>query len=153
MSHVPPVAARYRPMGYYDLDEVMEIELRAYPFPWNEAIFRDCIRVGYFCRVWEERERVRAYGVMSVGAGECHILNLCVDPDCQGQGLGRAMLEHLVALARTAGAETALLEVRPSNTRACRLYQAAGFCEVGLRRNYYPAGKGRENALIMARDL
>lgn len=140
-------------MAYADLKEVMAIEVSAYPFPWTEIIMRDCIRVGYCCQVVESRGRIEGYGIMSVAAGECHILNLCIRPESQGRGLARRALQHLLNLARAAGAQTAFLEVRPSNPGAIWLYQTAGFCEVGLRRDYYPAEGGREDALVMAKEL
>lgn len=148
-----PYPIRFRTMGYADLSAVMAIEVAAYRFPWTRTIFQDCIRIGYYCRLLEIRGRIEAYGVMSMGAGEAHILNLCVRPESQGQGLAYRLLENLFALARTYGMQTIFLEVRPSNVPALRLYRSAGFCEVGQRRDYYPAVKGRENALVMAKAL
>ncbi len=142
-----------RPMSEGDLSDVTGIEAEAYPFPWTAQIFRDCLRVGYSCWVAERYGHIQGYGVMSVSAGECHILNLCVRPDLRRQGVGWRMLDHLLDLAREHRAETALLEVRPSNRAAVALYHRAGFGEVGIRREYYPAAKGREDALILARDL
>jgi ribosomal-protein-alanine N-acetyltransferase len=142
-----------RDMTDVDLTEVMDIETRAYQFPWSRNIFRDCIRIGYHCRVLVEDRRVNGYGIMSVAAGEAHILNLCIRPARQGQGLARILLDALLAAARENGASTLFLEVRPSNEPARRLYVRAGFCELGVRRGYYPASQGREDALIMAMDL
>ena len=144
---------RLRPMSEDDLPLVTAIERDAYPFPWTAQIFRDCLRVGYSCWVADLQGQVEAYGVMSVSVGECHILNLCVRPELQRQGIGRRMLAHLLYLARKHGAETALLEVRPSNRPAVALYEREGFGEVGVRRHYYPAANGREDALILAKDL
>lgn len=144
---------QFRPMTEADLPEIMEIERAAYPFPWTIGILRDCIRVGYNCWVYEIDNVIHGYGVMSVAAGEAHILNLCVRPASQGQGLGRKLLTHIITLARRHGADTLLLEVRPSNLAALKLYQAMGFNEVGVRRNYYPAEQGREDALIFALTL
>ena len=144
---------RLRPMREGDLSFVTAIERDAYPFPWTAQIFRDCLRVGYSCWVADLQGQVEAYGVMSVSVGECHILNLCVRPELQRQGIGRRMLAHLIHLARKHGAETALLEVRPSNRPAIALYEQEGFAEVGVRRQYYPAANGREDALILAKDL
>jgi len=136
-----------------DLDAVMEIEAQAYPFPWTLGIFRDCLHVGYCCWVYSQGEDILAYGVMSIAAGESHLLNLCVRADARRTGLGTTMLRHLVNLARKHGADVALLEVRPSNVAAVDLYRSVGFNEVGIRKNYYPADKGREDALVMARQL
>ncbi|MEE4377898.1 MAG: ribosomal protein S18-alanine N-acetyltransferase [Candidatus Competibacteraceae bacterium] len=154
MSAVPEnFSGRFRAMGHFDLAEVMAIETQAYPFPWTEGIIRDCLRIGYRCRILEVQGRIEAYGILSVGAGEAHILNLCVRPESCGQGLARAMLCHLLDVARINSAMTIFLEVRPSNPRAVSLYQRAGFCEVGVRKDYYPATSGREDALVMAKEL
>jgi len=143
----------FRPMVEEDLDEIISIEQSAYPFPWTMTIFEDCLRIGYCSWVLEREESIIAYGVMSIAVGECHILNICVDPVYQGMGHGEMMLEHMLDLARKHKADMAFLEVRPSNGVARRLYQNKGFDEVGMRRNYYPADYGREDAVIMARSL
>lgn len=142
-----------RPMTVADLDKIMKIEPRAYEFPWSENIFRDCLRVGYCCWCYEQNDELLAYGVMSVAAGESHILNLTVVPELQRKGIGRKMLKHFIQLARRHKADTLMLEVRPSNTGAIRLYGALGFNEIGLRQNYYPAENGREDALQLALNL
>lgn len=142
-----------RPMRDMDLAMVLEIEREAYAFPWSEGIFRDCLRAGYCCWVVEQRDHVRAYGIMQVGAGESHILNLCVRAGGRRQGLGHALLSHLLDVAREHRADTALLEVRPTNRAALGLYAAMGFNEVGIRRGYYPGRNGREDALILATCL
>ena len=142
-----------RLMCYEDLPIVMEIEKRAYPFPWSRGIFSDCIRVGYLCWVYEESDEVLAYGVMSIVLNECHLLNLCVKPEVQGQGIGRKVLRHMLDIAQGYQADIATLEVRPSNRRAIRLYAAEGFTEVGNRKDYYPAHYGREDAIIFAKNL
>ncbi len=151
MSAVPDWgAARHRAMGEADLPDVLAIERGAHPFPWTMPVFRDCLAAGYRCRVWLRGAEVCGFGIMSVAAGEAHILNLCIQPEHQGQGHGRGLLAHLLELARTEGAGNVFLEVRPSNSTALGLYRTVGFCEVGLRRGYYPAASGREDALVMA---
>lgn len=140
-------------MREVDIPAVMVVETAAYPHPWTEGIFRDCLRVGYCCWVAVERREVIGHGVMSVAAGECHVLNVCVHPDWQGLQLGRKILRRLLATGRSQNADTAFLEVRVSNRTAIGLYESEGFCEVGLRRGYYPSDHGREDAVIMARSL
>jgi ribosomal-protein-alanine N-acetyltransferase len=142
-----------RPMQEADLRAVMEVEQAAYSHPWTKGIFRDCLRVGYSCWVILADRRIVGHGVMSVAAGECHLLNLCVHPDWQRRRLGRRMLRRLLAIARRRNADTAFLEVRGSNGAAIRLYESEGFSEVGTRRGYYPHAEGREDAVIMARPL
>lgn len=154
MSAVPkPLLIQFRAMRYADLPQVLAIETNAYPFPWTENIFRDCIRVGYRCRLLEVDGVIEAYGVLSVGVNEAHVLNLCVRVESQGRGLARRMLKHLLEVARVNRAQTIFLEVRPSNATALNLYRSMGFCEIGLRRGYYPNTKGREDALVMAMSL
>jgi ribosomal-protein-alanine N-acetyltransferase len=136
-----------------DLADVLAVETAAYPFPWTASIFRDCLRVGYCCWVCVFKHRIVGHGVMSVAAGEAHVLNLCVKPEYQGNGLGKRLLSHLLSLAARHGADTAFLEVRRSNSAALALYSALGFNEIGVRRGYYPSKGGREDALVLARDL
>jgi len=142
-----------RPMQEADLATVVEIETLAYPFPWTLNIFHDCLRMSYSSCVLERDNAVVGYGFMSVGAGEAHILNLCVHPTYQRRGYGRCILEFLLEIAGQRGAEAVFLEVRPSNVAAHQLYLQAGFNQVGMRRNYYPAHQGREAALILTRSL
>lgn len=146
-------APGFRPMMESDIDDILAIENSAYMHPWSAVIFQDCLRVGYCSWVLEQDRWIIGYGVMSVGAGECHLLNLCIEPARQNQGYGALLLDHLLDLAREHHAETAFLEVRPSNRFAIKLYERAGFNEVGMRRNYYPAIIGREDAIIFARSL
>jgi ribosomal-protein-alanine N-acetyltransferase len=145
--------SRLRPLVAADLDAVMDIEERAYGFPWTRGIFRDCLRVGYCCWCYENDGLIDGYGVMSIAAGESHILNLTVRPESQRQGVGSKLMKHFVQLARRHDADTVMLEVRPSNKRAISLYEKYGFNEIGVRRNYYPADGGREDALILALSL
>ena len=143
----------YRLMSEHDLPEILNIEQRSYNFPWTEGIFHDCLRLGYSSWVMEIGRRVVGYGVMSLAVQECHILNLCIDPDYQGQGIGRRLLEQLLTIGRARKADTVFLEVRPTNIQALSLYFSQGFNEIGTRKNYYPALLGREDAVILARIL
>jgi [ribosomal protein S18]-alanine N-acetyltransferase len=142
-----------RAMRDGDVAEVVGIERASYQFPWSEGIFRDCLRVGYTCRVALAGKQVAGYGVMSVGAGEAHILNLCVAEAFRCRGLGRRLLTLLIERAGAAGMKEAFLEVRPSNTAAIRLYLAHGFEQVGMRRGYYQAVGGREDAAVLRLGL
>ncbi len=143
----------FRAMGEGDLDQVLRIERAAYPFPWTRRNFQDCIKAGYKCLILTLDGMPAGHGVLSSAVGEAHILNLCVAPAHQGKGLGRGLLEHLLNLAASLGADTAFLEVRASNHVALGLYQRVGFNEIGLRANYYPSGGRREDAIILALTL
>ena len=148
-----PDSPLYRPMREADIPAVFAIEKRAYKFHWSEGIFRDCLRVGYGCWVMELGGGIGGYGILSLVVGEAHLLNICVAPEWQAQGYGRLLLEHFIELARERGAYQMLLEVRPSNKKAMRLYRRRGFAEVGQRKNYYPGEHGREDALILGLPL
>ncbi len=136
-----------------DIDPVMVLERLAYELPWSEGNMRDCLKPGYSCWVCLREGRIIGHAIMSVVAGEANILNLCIHPDLQGRGLGRKLLEQMLAIARQQQADTAFLELRCSNRTAFNLYDASGFNEIGLRQNYYPAKKGREDAILMAKTL
>ena len=148
-----PGPARFRRMQADDLDRVAGLEAAAYEFPWNRAIFADCLRASYECVVLVLDEDIIGYGVLSTGAGEAHVLNVCVQPSLHGRGHGRRIVQRLLELARWHRSERVYLEVRPSNPRAIALYESMGFNEFGRRPNYYPAKKGREDALVMAMEM
>lgn len=144
-----------RPMLTADLERLMPIEVQAYPYPWSLGIFQDCLRHSnmYHAYIYEFNQEILAYCVLSIAVGELHILNITVAPQQQNQGLGRRLLATAEQLGRSLGAQDCFLEVRPSNTRAIRLYLSQGFNEIGLRKNYYPSKNGRESAILMAKTL
>jgi [ribosomal protein S18]-alanine N-acetyltransferase len=143
-----------RPMNESHLARIVDIERRAYPFPWTDGIFRDCLKVGYSSWVVASpSDEILAYALMSMAVGEAHILNLCVEPAYHQQGIGRFILTHLQRLARSAGMEIMLLEVRKSNSAAIALYTSMGFHKLGVRKGYYPASQGSEDALLLGYNL
>lgn len=154
MSAEPRQLVHVRGMRARDVPDVLAIEQVSYGFPWSEGIFRDCLRVGY--RGWvatDFADRVIGYGLLSVAVGEAHVLNLCVAPDLRGQGVAAVLLEAMITQALAERAETMLLEVRPSNRAARRLYKRRGFKRIATRPGYYPSPEGREDALLLALDL
>ncbi len=140
-------------MRIEDLDTVSALENISYDFPWSAGIFSDCVKAGHPCWVLCVDEVIAGYGILSMGAGEAHLLNICIDPAWRGQGLGRHLLRRLLDIARWNGAERLFLEVRPSNPLAKTLYESVGFAEIGRRPRYYPARTGREDAIVMALDM
>ncbi len=142
-----------RLMTEADIQPVMVIEKSAYPFPWSEGNFRDCLKSNYYACVLEEGADMCGYALMSMAAGEAHVLNICIHPEQQGKGLGRALMHSLEQTARANKVEMLLLEVRASNKRAINLYESMGFNELGCRENYYPSHKGHEDALVLAQQL
>jgi ribosomal-protein-alanine N-acetyltransferase len=144
---------RLRPMVQSDLPRVAGLERESYAFPWNDQIFADCLRVGYHCVVVETAASVAGYGVLSMGAGEAHVLNLCIAEGQRRHGIGRGLLLALLEHARDRGVRDAFLEVRRSNRAAIALYHQLGFECVGTRRGYYQAHDGREDALVYRLEL
>lgn len=146
---LPDANPRIREMFPGDIAAVAKIEQSAYPFPWTRGIFSDCLRAGYRCRVLAHGDTVSGYSVFSESVGEAHLLNLCIDPGRQGEGLGRCLLEAVMDEARLCNVYRMFLEVRPSNRSAIRLYRSGGFHVIGRRPGYYPAHQGREDAMVM----
>lgn len=145
---------RLHPMRAEHLPQVMSIERTSYDFPWTDGIFSDCLRVGYSAWVvTDPAEAVLAYAMMSMAAGEAHILNLCVAPSQRRRGLAQFLLKHLAMVARAAAVGLVLLEVRKSNAAGQALYTGFGFRPLGERRGYYPAHDGREDALVLGLEL
>jgi len=145
---------RIRRMRQEDLPEVLAIEGENYKFPWSEGIFTDCLKsVNYTCLICEEMDVIVGFSIVSIMAGEAHIMNICVAPSVHKQGVGSKLLEHMIVLA-TKKAETIFLEVRPSNKAAISLYEKRGFNEIGVRKGYYPAENGyKEDAVMFALEL
>jgi len=142
-----------RPMREEDIGGVMIIENEVCDFPWTPGIFSDCIKVGYTCSVLEENDEILGYGLLSVTAGEGHILNICLQPKRQRQGLGTRLMKHLLEQAQILKSDTVYLEVRVSNKGAYDLYRKLGFNVVGHRKDYYPSTTGREDAIVLAKSL
>jgi ribosomal-protein-alanine N-acetyltransferase len=143
-----------RKMSIIDLEDVMQGELSAYPYPWKQKNFEDCLaNAMYSCWVFEQDQELVGHVILSTAVSEAHLLNLCVYPQIQGKGWGRKLLKEAEWIAKQFKAEACFLEVRDSNHIGISLYQSAGYNEIGLRKDYYPADKGREDAIIMAKDL
>lgn len=132
-----------------DLPEVMAIEEAIYTHPWTPANFADSLRAGYECRTWRVNGELVGYFILMAAAGEAHLLNLSIAEPHQRRGHGAALLGEAARLARKVGAKNVFLEVRPSNRAAQKLYTRFGFRKVAVRRGYYPAHAGREDALVL----
>lgn len=142
-----------RRMAESDLDRIMEIELAAYPYPWTRGIFADCLRVGYDCWGVQRDGILAGYSVQNNIAGENHLLNLCIAPEYQREGLGSILLDHAIRLARLQACFCIFLEVRPSNLAGFALYRKYGFKAVAERPDYYRSDLGKETAIVMRLDL
>jgi len=148
-----PAPPRLERMRGADLDAVVAIESTIYSHPWSRGNFADSLRAQYDCWVWREGGALIGYFILTVGAGEAHLLNLSIAAAYQRRGCGARLLERVVARAREARARELFLEVRPSNPAAQRLYRRFGFRRVAVRRGYYPAQRGREDAWVFALPL
>lgn len=153
MSVVFEIAHRLRPMTEADLPRIHRIELASYEYPWSIGNFTDSLHAGYSMWVREAEGEVIGYYAMMAAAGEAHLLNLTIAPIWRRHGLGRDLLDHCLERARDHKAGSLFLEVRTSNAAAIALYHSSGFSDLAVRRAYYPARVGREDALIMKKEL
>lgn len=153
MSAVLEPVVELLPMTERDLDEVLRIEYRVYSHPWSRANFSDSIHSGYSCWVCRIGGELVGYFVLMLAVDEAHLLNISVAEKRQGLGFGARLLRQAMKTALDAGGRTLLLEVRPSNDKALALYRHFGFRQIGVRRGYYPAAGGREDALVLTHAL
>jgi ribosomal-protein-alanine N-acetyltransferase len=141
-----------RPAAPNDLDAVAAIERASFSDPWTRTSFEQLLGRDHLVFTVAARDGVVvgfaiAYGV----AGEAEIANIAVSREARGQGIGGALLRHMLNALRTDGAAEVWLEARASNTAARAMYERFGFVEVGRRRNYYK--RPVEDAISMRRDL
>lgn len=153
ITPIREIPAHVRAMLHDDVPEVSDIERRSYEFPWSHGVFRDCLLAGYQCAVVEREGAVVGYAVLSVAAGEAHILNLCIDPMYRELGYGERLLDEILRLAQEAEVREVFLEVRPSNEKAIALYLKKGFRNIAYRPAYYQASSGREDAAVYSKVL
>ncbi len=147
------IPAHIRVMVHHDITTVSDVEWRSYDFPWSHGVFRDCLLAGYHCAVVERVDQVVGYGILSVAAGEAHILNLCVDPMYRVLGYGELLLEELLRVSEREAVAEVFLEVRPSNESAISLYLKKGFRNIASRPAYYQATGGREDAAVFSKVM
>lgn len=148
-----PLVTQLRDMGWADVDTVLHIEQQVHSHPWTRGNFNDSLASGYICKVYEAANEIVGYAVLMPALDEVHLLDISIAGACQRKGLGKKLLGEMLALARTLKFERVILEVRASNVAAIGLYRAAGFGEIGVRRGYYPAEHGREDAIVMEYKL
>lgn len=153
ISRIDVMPVYLRSMEHDDLATISDIERRSYDFPWSHGVFRDCLLAGYNCIALERGNEVVGYGILSVAAGEAHILNLCVDPVFRSLGYGARILDEMLSRARCAEVKQVFLEVRPSNVNAITLYRKRGFHRIAKRPAYYQAREGREDAEVFSLKL
>ena len=144
---------RYVPMEPEDVDRVAAVDRTLYEFPWSRGNFSDSLRAGYSAWVCRLGGALVGYAVMMLVLDEAHLLNISIRRDWQRRGYGAMLLDYLMGVGRQAGAASLFLEVRPSNEAARALYRRVGFRQIGVRRGYYPAAWGREDALVLKKEL
>lgn len=142
-----------RTMTHEDLPSISDIERRSYEFPWSHGVFRDCLLAGYQCIVLQRDDHVIGYSILSVAAGEAHILNICIDPNYRSLKFGERLLDDVLFRARASSVREIFLEVRPSNMHALALYKKKDFHKVAKRPAYYQASGGREDADVLVKKL
>lgn len=143
-----------RDMTEADLDAVLCIEREVHAHPWTQGNFSDALRSKYQCKVCEsESGGMLGYAVMMLAVDEAELLDIAIAAGHQRHGWGRKLLEEMMVLARRHEMHRMVLEVRASNAAAIGLYKSMGFTDIGLRREYYQAENGREDAILMGREL
>lgn len=153
MSAILKNQYQFRLMRTDDIDTIMTIEPQIYPYPWTRGNFKDSLDSGYSAWVLMHNDVLIGYALMMLVLDEAHLLNLSIAKAYQQQGLGRYLLAHMVEIAKSSRMANMFLEVRPSNRSAIALYENMGFNEMAIRRGYYPAANGREDAVLMGLAL
>ena len=149
-----PLEARLEALTVDDLDAVISVEQSVYGHPWTVGNFKDALASGYAAQRLLAGNTLIGYFVAMKVIDEVHLLNITVSLDYRSQGWAQMMLDALALWARGQGCEWLWLEVRESNHRAIHVYRSHGFKQVGLRKDYYPVGRGqREAALVMSQKL
>ena len=124
-----------------DADGVTRVEAACMPVPWSrQSFWEEASHTDAYYLIARDVDRdnlIVAYAGCWVLANEGHITNVAVDPDYQGQGLGRRLMNELTSRVKALGVDSMTLEVRPSNTVAINLYTSLGFRSVGQRPKYY----------------
>ena len=147
----------FRRVSEKDIEIIAAIERDVYAFPWTPGNFRDALLAGYrFWGCWHQSaqgEELIGYAIIMLAVDEAHLLNIAVKREWQSRGIGRHMLHFSMEEARKHECVMLYLEVRPSNTSAIKLYESTGFRQWGVRRDYYPAHEGREDALFLGVEL
>jgi ribosomal-protein-alanine N-acetyltransferase len=138
-----------REMNKADVDVILRIEQQVHAHPWTGGNFTDALKSGNICKVYEDGKEVLGYTVLMPAVDEMQLLNISIAREYQRKGWGRKLLGAAVEIARGMTMRRMLLEVRTSNVAALGLYRVAGFSEIGLRRGYYLADNGREDAIVM----
>jgi ribosomal-protein-alanine N-acetyltransferase len=149
-----PLSFRIDPLGGDDdLDGVLAVEAESFTNPWTRDMYAWELQNRSVCHIYVARTDacpVAGFCAFWLVFDEIHINNVAVRPQFRGQGMGTAVMLHVLDEARRLGARRATLEVRASNEGARRLYERLGFYVAGVRPRYYTSPV--EDALILWRD-
>lgn len=145
-------------LAFTDLDQasveaIMPIEQACHSHPWNEKLMRSCIGGRYFGAVAKLNDKIIGFYIADNVVGDSTLMDICVAPEHQGNGYGKALLNQYLNHAKKLDCLTLFLEVRSSNISAQMLYINHGYIETGRRTGYYPKAIGYEDAIIMRKDL
>ena len=132
-----------------DLSAIGLIENEVHAYPWTQGNFLDSIKSNHKCLMMKLNEEIIGYTVMMFVLDECHLLNISIKKSMQKKGYGSHLLKEVIRQANLAHAKTIYLEVRASNQTAIHLYDKHGFNEMSIRKDYYRAKEGREDAVLM----
>ena len=147
-----PLNPVIKPMLKEMLPEILVLEKLAYPIGWNETLFSNCLNKNHLNKVLLINKKLVGYFVVQIVLDEFHLLNVCVSPELQNQGLGKYLLSCLHHHAEKKMMNRILLEVRTSNKSARKLYKHFNYQTIGKRKGYYPSESNvneREDALVM----
>ena len=133
----------------FTCDQIMAVETACHEHPWSANTMLSCLHGRYFNVALSEGERLVGFFIVERAGPDFTLMDICIHPDFQGQGLAKQLMAELVAQAKQQQAEHIFLEVRASNHTAIGLYKSVGFVETGVRKNYYPKGAEREDAILM----
>jgi ribosomal-protein-alanine N-acetyltransferase len=141
-----------RKMTSQDIDEVMQIEKQSFTLPWSRESYLGELKNNFATYlVCDYEGEIAGYGGIWIVFEEAHITNVAVGLDFRQAGIGTALMEELEKTARDKKARRILLEVRPSNQAALKMYRNLDYVPTGLRKKYY--SDNNEDAIIMTKLL
>ena len=144
---------RFTPLTPDQTALVEQLEQAATPHPWRQGQLDQSLIAGHSGLILHDQDQIKGYLVWQVVLDEAELLNIVVRKEDQGRGYGQLLLEEWFRICDQSKLQLLHLEVRANNVHAQRLYQQKGFRIVGKRKNYYPAGENREDAILMTRQL
>jgi ribosomal-protein-alanine N-acetyltransferase len=137
-------------MTLSNLNDIYDLEIKTYKYPWSKNILRDCIINKYDCFIATINKQVAGYLITKISSPYSHILNLTIDKNYRNNGIASQFLEIFILKCSLLKSNIIFLETRLSNLPAISLYIKFGFKKIGVRQNYYKSKNGREDAAIFS---